>query len=112
MHQALRLRTPHIKHRARPPQNLQNMRIALRHSSHPSHEAPIPIQTLHANVFLDANWEAMEGPERLLVFCEVGIEGGGAVEGALGEELGDAVCLRIMSFIDAGDRQTVGREGR
>jgi hypothetical protein len=54
----------------------------------------------------------MEGPERLLVFCEVGIEGGGAVEGALGEELGDAVCLRIMSFIDAGDRQTVGREGR
>jgi hypothetical protein len=105
MHQALRLRTPYIKHRARPPQNLQDMRIALCHSPHPSHEAPIPIQTLHANVFFDANWEAVEGPEGLFVCCEVGIEGGGAVEGALGEELGDAVCLRIMSFIGAGDRQ-------
>jgi hypothetical protein len=56
-------------------------------------------------VFFDANWEAVEGPEGLFVCCEVGIEGGGAVEGALGEELGDAVCLRIMSFIGAGDRQ-------
>jgi len=98
MHQALRLRTPHIKHRARPPQNLQNMRVALRHSPHPSHETPIPIQTLHANVFLDANWEAVEGSEGLFVCCEVSIEGGGAVECALGEELGDAVCLRTCYF--------------
>jgi len=87
------------------------MRIALRHSPHPSHEAPIPIQPLYANVFLDANWEAVERSEGLFVCCEVGIEGGGAVERALREELGDAVCLWNMSFIGVGDVQYSGREG-
>jgi hypothetical protein len=44
-------------------------------------------------VFFDADWEAVKGTDGLFVFCEVGIEEGGAFECAFGEEFCDAICL-------------------
>jgi hypothetical protein len=93
MHQTLRLRAPDIKHRSGIPQNLQNIRIAFCHSANPAHEPSVPIQTFHANMLFDADWEAVKGTDGLFVFCKVGIEEGGAFDGALGEEFCDAVCL-------------------
>jgi hypothetical protein len=70
------------------------MRIPLRDPPNPTHEPSVEIQTLHANMFLHANWDAVQWSNWCLVFFEVGIEVCGAFEGACGQEFGDAVYLR------------------
>jgi hypothetical protein len=81
MHQRLRLRRPNVKHRPSRPQDTQNMGIFLRHPPHPAHKPSIEIQTLHANMFFDADRDTVKGADGLLVFFEVGVEIGGAFEG-------------------------------
>lgn len=44
-------------------------------------------------MFLDAYGDTVERTDGLLVFLEVGIEGGCTFEGVCGEEFGDAVRL-------------------
>jgi hypothetical protein len=42
--------------------------------SNPAHEPSIEVKARHANVFFDADWEAMEWADGLLVFGVVLIE--------------------------------------
>lgn len=55
MHQRLRLRRPHIKHRPSRPENTQNMRIFPRHRPNPAHKPGVEIKTLHPDVLFHAD---------------------------------------------------------
>ena len=92
MHQALQLGRARIKHRAGAPQHLQDQRIRLGDAVPPRHEAAVLAQPGHPDHLLDADREAVQGPDGLPSGREVGVELGGAGEGSVREELSDAVC--------------------
>lgn len=97
MHQRLRLRSPRIENRSRPPQDLQNMRIFLADSPYPAHKPRIQIEIFHADMFLDADRNTVQRTNGLAQFLEVGVKVCGTFEGAGGEQLCYAVCLVSIS---------------
>lgn len=100
MHQRLRLRRPHVEYSPGRPQDLQDMAISVADSAHPADEAGIQIEVLHGDMLFNADGDAVQGTDGLLVLGEIGVQVGGTGERGLWEELGDAVDLFLGQSLE------------
>lgn len=73
MHQCLRLRCTGIEHAASFPKDLEDVGVTFAFVVPPGYKTSVKTLTFHANVFFDADGQAMESTNRVFVFGIVGV---------------------------------------